>query len=1152
MHQKVRLFIGGEELEFSKEPSILYQFDMDSIQNPTAVKNSYTKTVQVEGTPRNNQIFNDIWDLTRTQATNGEIEGYFNPSKRSDFKLFVDGDLYETGYVKLDAVNRKNNTVTYNVTLYGGVGDFLYSLTYSDTGEELRLCDLNYLVTGGTSGNPETELDFNITWQTVKAAWLTLSEHTESSNPKWGVINFAPCYNGYPDSIDADRVLINTTGFTDDVRVREGSNTNVVQGFPTSVTASGKTYSTINGYGFGEINGKMNEWEIRDLRSYLQRPVLRVKKLINACCDPTQNGGYDVSLDPDFFNVGNTYYENAWVTLPLLTDMEYEDETTQPWSVSISSTMTLNGQANTIYTLREDSARGQGSTALEVTFRPMLTARDYSYPGDPATVDTLYTSAYVSGSNSRIDYGSYVYQLVGFDAQGNVVCGSDIYNLTSEVNGSYLNLTQTLYQPGYANASIQNRLGYFSKVSAGTYQWAEDITLKMSTNNSKVATVKLYATMMANLTQVQTYRGEWVNTYGSRLGKLYASTSITESNYSANTKDSSWIKPVMTGQAYYGGGTKINSGAKVTKQVLLNVDGTPCDYLLGYLKTFGLYLRKDPLRKRVEILTRGKYYNSNPIQDWSDRIDMAMDTKITPLTFKHKWYSFSYTQNDKGMFETKYYNKWGNDYGAQKVNTGYNFDSETEDLLEGIVYNNAAEGLEKSPYFYNRVVNGQDNYPTPLFNWVKYSLRNGEDSYSVDVGSSLNFSDVALGQYGDMYDVFPKVQFRDVKKDPIDGSGVLVFYNGSVGTYDASGNYVYYTLSDDLPEMMTFNSNPCWLWSNTIWNKSGQQICDVIGALPSFGRYTYTENGSYIINAWDFGKTKELYTPFVYYNENANIYDRFWSSYVNDLYDVNTRILETYVRLPKTQGERLLRQFYWFGDSLWRINRIIDWNVCSNDLTRVEFVKVQSITDYTTYVDPVVPTSETPTTTCVMSPDPIPASGGVVTFTVNSTQGWGGNGPGYDWIEFSDNYWMGHNPSGQTTFTATAQTNTDTASDWRTFTVMLVGDYDDRQVFNFIQLGPEGAFITPSPGSLTFPASGGTQYATLTYVGYDQGYDWVIDTNEGDDYGWQSVDSITPQGNGVYRVAISTTANSTGQARDTYFQFEKNGFHCSIRVYQEG
>lgn len=1143
MHQKVRLFIGGRELEFSQEPAILYQFSMDDIQNPTAVRNSYTKTVQVEGTQRNNQIFNDIWDLTRTQPTDGDMENYFNPSKRTDFSLYVDGDLYETGYVKLDAINRKHNGIVYNITLYGGVGDFLYSITYSDTGEKKKLRDLNYIVKGNVSGDPVSELDFNITWDTVRNAWWRIGVGTMYGDERWDVVNFMPCYNGYPDSLDADKVLFNLSGFTSDVRMRSGTTTTTISGFPSTLTVSGTTYSPVNGYGFGELNGKMTEWEMRDLRSYLQRPVLKFKKVMEAICDPTQNGGYNVVLDTDFFNSGNTYYENAWITLPLLSDLNFEEETSENWGVEVSSTTTYNGMHNTRYTLKDVTARGNGTTALEVTFRPMLSVRDSVYPRDPATANTLYTSAYISGSNSRIDYGSFVYQLVGADSNGNIVCGSDIFNLTSEVNGSYLNLTDTLYQTSYAGASIQNRLGAFSKVSAGTYQWGEDITLRMTTNNSKVVNVYLYATMMANLTQGTTSRGEVYNTYGFRQDKLYTSTSLTESNYSASTKGSSWIKPTLSGTAYYGSGTKINSGARVTKQVLLNLDGTPCDYLLGYMKTFGLYLKKDPIRKTVSILTRNNYYNSGSnVIDIEDRIDHTKNIKVTPLTFKHKWYSFNYTQGDKSAFEDKYYTKWGSDYGVQKVNTGYNFDSETEDLLKGIAYNNAAEGLEKSPYFYDRSVGGNLNYPTPLFSWVKYKLLNGDDSAEVDIASPLNFTDIQLGSFGDMYDIFPKVQFRDTKKDPIEGSGVFVFYNGYKECKDANGNSITYWVTDDLPEMYTFNDNPCWLWTNHHMNKAGQQIGWYFSSLPSFGRYQYTDNGAYIAYAWDFGKVKELFVPYVYYNENANIYDRYWSRYVNDLYDVNTRICEAYVKLPKTQGDKLMRQMYWFDNSIWRINKIVDWNVCSDDTTKVEFVKVQDVRDYTDNVDPIIPTAESFTCTVSMSPDPIPASGGVVTFTVNSNQSWGGNGPWYDWIEFSNNYWNGRNASGTTTFTATAQTNQNSLM--RSFDIMLVGAYDERKIFGFDQDPGQGiqCVVNQPVGGLSLPASGGTINVTV----YSE-TPWTATTT----YNYTTLTQDTGT-NGTAMIATVSANDSPSWRQNEFHIVNQGGQSTTLYISQNG
>ena len=56
MRYPVRLFLGNEEVEFSQPPQILFNYSETELTNPTIVKNSYSKTVTIEGTPKNNRI----------------------------------------------------------------------------------------------------------------------------------------------------------------------------------------------------------------------------------------------------------------------------------------------------------------------------------------------------------------------------------------------------------------------------------------------------------------------------------------------------------------------------------------------------------------------------------------------------------------------------------------------------------------------------------------------------------------------------------------------------------------------------------------------------------------------------------------------------------------------------------------------------------------------------------------------------------------------------------------------------------------------------------------------------------------------------------------------------------------------------------------
>ena len=297
MKQELQLYINGKEIHFEESPQILFTFQQTDLTDPAAVKNSFTKTVTFSGTPENNQVFNSIYDLRRIQSYD---EGYFNASQRIPFELYKGGELIEDGYAKLDSISKDNGEIKYNVTLYGGLGDFFYNLTYNEDGEKMQLADLAYT----DSADPDDELSFILNKDAIYDAWNYLKNDTDEH--KWGIINFMPAYNGIPKDFDANKILVNKSGYIAEVRVTDGTTITTQNGFPETIGS----YSTVNGYGLAETPQPMTEWDIRDLRSYLQRPCLRIKKLIEAICNPKNNGGYTVNLDKAFFD-GNPYFNDA-------------------------------------------------------------------------------------------------------------------------------------------------------------------------------------------------------------------------------------------------------------------------------------------------------------------------------------------------------------------------------------------------------------------------------------------------------------------------------------------------------------------------------------------------------------------------------------------------------------------------------------------------------------------------------------------------------------------------------------------------------------------------------------------------------------------------------------------------------------------------
>lgn len=157
--RKVRLYIGDQLVDLPEGVSLPITYTTEDFKNPTIVKNSFSKTISLPNTETNNKIFNHFYKLDRFQ-----LSGSFNPSQRVDFKIYCDSDLFESGYVQLNSISGIGEDKKYNITLYGGLGDFFYGLKYNEDGTTKTLADLQFFATddSGVVRPKDDELTFNI------------------------------------------------------------------------------------------------------------------------------------------------------------------------------------------------------------------------------------------------------------------------------------------------------------------------------------------------------------------------------------------------------------------------------------------------------------------------------------------------------------------------------------------------------------------------------------------------------------------------------------------------------------------------------------------------------------------------------------------------------------------------------------------------------------------------------------------------------------------------------------------------------------------------------------------------------------------------------------------------------------------------------
>ena len=316
MSRRVTLYIAGLRADLPDDSPIQLTWTREELDNPTVVRNSYTQQLTLPGTPANDAIFGHFGRLERaTQSLAGQTAGpYYNPLKKADFALYSeDMTVLARGYAKLDEISsRGDQAVSYKVSLYGGLGSLFYELSYNADGSGRTLADLTYKDVNDADVTPSAE-GLSVDAHTLRGLW---DAQLLDPTPDWrNILTYAPCYNGLPaGDFDANKAIVTSATWYNFPTPNDGCNPLAGAGQSNPILAT--------------FTDKHSEWEVRDFRAYLQRPAVSVKAVLQALTDSRNTGEWTLALDGDFFTDGNNpWYDDAWMTLPMLATPEDGDWT---------------------------------------------------------------------------------------------------------------------------------------------------------------------------------------------------------------------------------------------------------------------------------------------------------------------------------------------------------------------------------------------------------------------------------------------------------------------------------------------------------------------------------------------------------------------------------------------------------------------------------------------------------------------------------------------------------------------------------------------------------------------------------------------------------------------------------------------------------
>lgn len=346
----IELYIENKKIDLSDDFEVNFTYEEIDPEKLSSIKNSFSKTINIPGTPNNNHIFGYIFrfDKYLTASEGTKIEHDYDPHKKVNWVLTKNGSTIHRGYCTLDNIVTKSDLeITYQMTLYGGLGEFFYSLAYNEDGSPKTLYDMfwNWIpkidtLQYGTATTPLNENDTLLYYAipaNVAEAYHKLSPLTDTSSTTYidQDVVFVPCYTGLYEDFDSKTMLVNTTiqnyntTFIDPTKRQW-----LMQSFPDSFEQGGKTYRTmdrnfnqpsqlvLDKYGLVTFSRDLDPFEAGELRINELPIAIRLSKLMNVISNPSNNGGYTVEWDQDI--TSSPYWNYGWLMLDKITQDESE------------------------------------------------------------------------------------------------------------------------------------------------------------------------------------------------------------------------------------------------------------------------------------------------------------------------------------------------------------------------------------------------------------------------------------------------------------------------------------------------------------------------------------------------------------------------------------------------------------------------------------------------------------------------------------------------------------------------------------------------------------------------------------------------------------------------------------------------------------
>ena len=164
--------IEGRRLDVKDGLDFSFNYSIADVRDPNKRSTEYSKTISCPGTPSNDELFGNIWDVNINNAydsTDTNIDANFNPNKKAEARVIADGVEVMTGVVQLRGITILNGKIDYEVVFIGKLKNI-----FSALGDK----QLNDVDEDGDPFISFADLDHFLNEPTVTASWTNTTGYT--------------------------------------------------------------------------------------------------------------------------------------------------------------------------------------------------------------------------------------------------------------------------------------------------------------------------------------------------------------------------------------------------------------------------------------------------------------------------------------------------------------------------------------------------------------------------------------------------------------------------------------------------------------------------------------------------------------------------------------------------------------------------------------------------------------------------------------------------------------------------------------------------------------------------------------------------------------------------------------------------------------